>query len=135
MINRIAPQDNYAPTHAKANAWLTDFLIDLKTMCRKQSKGEDYQPFTIERLNEWSEWVSPEYSSCWDWESATIKRLSDNPVYEHDSEIAFFNTLIIDLKLMVSGLEYDAITDERLAEADRHWAKLMDCKKTQRIYY
>jgi hypothetical protein len=132
MFTRINNQ--YSPTHPKANRWLTDFMIDLKLM--KQGK-EQYQPFTMDRLNQWSEWVSPEYETCADWELSFEKRvdLTDNLIKEHANAIMYFNGVVMDLKLMVSGLEYSEITDERLIEADKYWHELVYCKKHLSIRY
>jgi hypothetical protein len=120
-------------THPEANKWLTRFLIDLKKMVYK-TEGENYQPFTMERLNEWSSHRA-ELESCWDWESSSFKRLSDNPVYEHAAAIMCFNGLVVDLKLMVSGHPFDEITEARINEAEKHYFEIHQCRKTRTIFY
>jgi hypothetical protein len=122
--------DNSAPTHPQANEWLSDFVIDVKKMMLKAN----YQPFTMERLNEWSGHRS-DIESCWDFESSQIKRLSDNPVYEHSEAIMYFNGLVVDLKLLLIEEEVKAITAERLKDVDTHYFEIVRCRKNQRIYY
>lgn len=134
---RIAPNDHMTYTHPKANRWLTDFLIDLKTMCRKQSEGEQYQPFTTERLNEWHT-HREDVESCVDWESSFVKHqadLHDMLIHEHASAVMHFNGLVIDLKLMIAGFEYEAITPERIVEADKYYFEITRCRKHRAIHY
>lgn len=127
----FAHQNNYSPTHPKANKWLTDFMIDLKKMLYVDT---NYQPFTMQRLEEWSV-MRDEIEECVDWESSFDKRLTDNLIHEHAAAIMHFNGLVIDLKLMVSNFEYDAITENRIIEADKHYMEVTRCKKHLRIHY
>lgn len=129
-MRRISENNHLNATHPEANDWLTDFMIDLKTM----KTEENYQPFTMERLSEWSTHRS-DIESCWQFESSQFKRLSDNPVYEHASAIMHFNGLVIDLKLMVMGHEYDEITAERIREADGYYLEINRCRKNRRMFY
>jgi hypothetical protein len=122
--------NNSAPTHPKANEWLTEFMIDLKYMAIKQG----YQPFTMERLEEWSKYRA-DIETCADFEFTLTKRLHNSLIHEHASAITHFNQLVIDLKLMVSGISYDAITEERVKEADTHFLEITRCRKNRRIYY
>jgi transposase-like protein len=106
-------------------------MIDLKRMVFIE---KNYQPFTMERLEEWSNHRT-DLESCFDYESSLTKRLSDNPVYEHANAIMHFNGLVIDLKLMVSGLPYDAFTEERIAEADKYFTEIWRCQKRRTLFY
>lgn len=133
----IMSNHEFTYTHPKANKWLTDFLIDLKTMCRKKSEGESYQPFTMERLNEWRI-HREDIETCVDWESNFVKHhadLHDVLLHEHASAVMHFNSLVIDLKMMLSGLEYEAFTDERLREADKQYFEITRCRKHRAIHY
>lgn len=121
--------NNMTYTHPEANHWLTEFMIDLKQM----AAGENYQPFTMERLNEWSKHRS-DYETCADFESSFMKRLHDPLISEHAEAMFCFNGIVIDLKLMVMGHEYDAITAERIKEADKHYMDVTRCRKSPRIY-
>jgi hypothetical protein len=122
--------DNSAPTHPEANEWLTEFVIDLKKMMLEQA----YQPFTMERLNKWSEHCRG-IESCVDFESSFTKRLHDPLISEHASAIMYFNGIVIDLKLMVAGEEYEPITEERIKEAGTHYLEITRCRKARRMFY
>lgn len=129
-MNRIAPR-THSYTHPEANRWLAAFMIDLKKMVYI---GTNYQPFTMERLNEWSNHRT-DLESCFDYESTLTKRLYDNPVYEHADAILCFNGLVVDLKLMVMGEEYEPFTEKRIAEGDRYFHEIWRCQKRQTLFY
>lgn len=131
MKNRIAPYNNTSRTHPEACDWLTDFMIDLKKMILLE---EDYQPFTLERLNEWSDKHHDDIAGCVDMASTILKRLFDEPVLEHADAISCFNGLVIDLKLRIIGKELREITPERIEEADKYYGELCRCRKNRRIY-
>lgn len=129
-MNRTRDNSN-TYTHPEANKWLSKLLIDIKKMVFIDA---NYQPFTMERLNEWST-HRDNLESCWDWESNSMKRLSNDPVYEHADAIMCFNGLIVDLKLMVMGEKYDSITEARINEAEKHYSEIFQCRKTRTIFY
>lgn len=123
--------NNLAQTHPEANRWLLNFMVDLKKMVFIDA---NYQPFTMERLDEWDA-HRKDINSCFDWESSMIKHLSDDVVYEHIDAVMCFNGLIIDLKLMILGHQFRPITPERCDEADKYQAEIWHCKKRQTIFY
>jgi hypothetical protein len=106
-------------------------MLDLKRMVYIE---KTYQSFTMERLEEWSNHRT-DLESCFDFESTLTKRLSDNPVYEHANAIMCFNGLVADLKLMVSGLPYDAFTEKRIEEAEKYFFEIVRCQKRQTLFY
>ena len=118
-------------THPEAIKWLTQFMIDIKKMVYIDA---NYQPFTMERLEEWSK-HRDDIETCADFESNMVKRLHDPLISEHASAVMCFNGLVIDLKLMVVGEKYDAITEERIAEAEKHYFEINQCRKTRTIFY
>lgn len=130
MSNRIQRND-HTWTHPKANKWLTEFMINLKKMVLIE---EDYQPFTMAYLDEWSE-HRRDIESCVDYMSSMVKHISNDLVPEHMDIISCFNQIIIDLKLMVIGEKYNPITPERIEEADGYYMKLHHCRKQRTIYY
>jgi hypothetical protein len=122
---------NNTYTHPEANKWLQEFMVDLKKTVLIEA---DYQPFTMERLDEWATHLR-DLESCFDYESTMMKRLYDNPVYEHSDAIACFNGLVIDLKLKLIGHELRVIDEHRIAEAEKYFAEIHGCKKQPMIFY
>lgn len=131
-MNRIA-QNNLAPTHPEANKWLTELMINLKKMLYLE---ENYQPFTMDFLNEWSGKHHSDVESCGDYESAMVKRISDEIIPEHIDAMLCFTQIVTDLKLIVSGQEpIRPFTDERMKEADKYYGEIHDCRKRRTIFY
>lgn len=131
MNSRININNN-APTHTEANRYLTDLMIDLKKMVLIEP---DYQPFTMERLNEWSDKHIKDIQECWDYLKMAYMNLADEIIYEHADAVSFFNAVIIDLKLMVSGIEHGVFDEARIEMADHHWSDIVRCRKRRTIFY
>jgi hypothetical protein len=127
---RIHHDNHLTFTHPEANEWLTELMLDLKGMAAKQG----YQPFTMERLEEWSKHRS-DIETCADFEFTLTKRLHNPLIHEHASAIMFFNGIVMDLKLMLSGFPFDEITAERVKEADTHYLEIARCRKARRMFY
>jgi hypothetical protein len=129
MNSRININNN-APTHTDANRYLTDLMIDLK---KKVLLQVDYQPFTLERLNEWDSFRENIYE-CWD---GKINKHTGDPQPEHIWAEIFFTELIHDLKNVLQGhVKFEDWIDEaRIVEAEKYWAEIVHCRKRRMIFY
>lgn len=134
MSSRISNRNrDYRETHPEVQDWLYHFTLDLKKMFYKTS-GESYQPFSMERLEEWTT-HREDLESCTSFERDTIKYLHNPIRHEHADVIMTINGLVADLKLMVSGLPYRALTEERIQEADRAFMEITYCRKRRVVFY
>jgi len=135
-MNRFAP-DMMDFTHKEANRWLRELMVNLKRMVLIE---ENYQPFTIEFLNEWTDKHHDDINSCADWLSSykqmVARGVSDMLIPEHINAVIFFNKVVLDLKLIVLGRDpMRPFTEERLTEADQHYSDIVQCRKTRTIFY
>lgn len=126
---------DYKESHPEAQDWLYHFTLDLKKMFYKTS-GASYQPFSMERLEEWHR-HREDIESCVDWESDFVKHqadLHDMLIHEHASEVMAINAIVINLKLMLIGEKYE-LTETMIQEADRAFMEITRCKKTRVVFY
>lgn len=131
MMSRFAPELNNVETHPEALRWLTDLMIGVV----KMTKDINYQPFTVERLNEWHDKHSKDVSSCADYQSNMVKRISNDLIPEHQEALFFFNTVVFDLKLIALGnMPVHPFDDDRIAEANKHFSEIARCRK-HRLFY
>src|SRR5690606_33504859 len=131
-MNRIQPNHN-TYTHPEAVQWLTDFMVDIKKMVLIE---ENYQPFTMERLNEWDT-HHEDIAQCLDFH-APLSSWTGKPPLEHQNALIHFYEWIADLKVFISGVydNKDMVFDaERIEQADKYWAEITQCKKHRQIYY
>lgn len=133
-MNRISSRNrDYRETHPEAQDWLYHFTMDIKKMFYKTS-GDSYQPFSMERLEEWNT-HREDIESCSRFERDATKYLHNPRAYEHSDVIMTINGIVSDLKLMVAGLPYRPLTEERVQEADKAFMEITRCRKTRVVFY
>ena len=125
-MTRFAPELNNAETHPEALTYLTDLMIGVV----KMMDDINYQPFTVERLNEWHKTHRKDISSCADYTSNMVKRISNDLIPEHLNTLHFFNTVVFDLKLIALGqMPIHPFDEERIKEANKHFSEIANCRK------
>jgi len=129
-MERIARND-FGPSHEDANKWLRALMTDIKKTVYLE---ENYQPFAMERLQEWSKHRA-DIETCVNYDHIKRVNLTDYFTHEHDEAIMYFNGLIMDLKLMVLGEEFEAITEERIKDIDKHFVEIWRCRKKRTVFY
>jgi hypothetical protein len=132
-MNRISSRNrDYRETHPEAQDWLYHFTLDLKKMFYKTS-GENYQPFSMERLEEWTQ-HREDIETCGSFLSEQFKSLHNPFVHDHDKEVMAINAVIINLKLMLIGEKYE-LAESMIQEADRAFMEITRCRKRRVVFY
>jgi hypothetical protein len=133
MSSRISSRNrDFTYTHPEAQDYLYHLTVDAKCLFYK-TKGENYQPFSMDRLEEWSRHRS-DIETCGGFERDMFKYLSNDFVYQHDTEIMAINALVIELKLMVSGYDYK-LTEGIVTEASKAFLRISECRKKRVVFY
>jgi hypothetical protein len=132
-MNRMSTRNrDYRETHPEAQEWLYHFTLDMKKMFYKTS-GENYQPFSMERLEEWHT-HREDIESCGNFLSESFKSLHNPFSHEHGREIVAINAIVINLKLMLIGEKYE-LTEDMVQEADRAFMEITRCRKHRVVFY